>query len=177
MLMFFKSTVCKVLGVIILLSTLMQITACAKTDREEQIYQLIRQGVELAEGHKLGDLMALTKDGFTAGPGNRSRQDVRRMLFVVFKRFGKFSIHYPRPSIRLSDDENTAIVKMSILMASKESIFPELKLLYDDTSAWVEAVDNRADIYALSMELEYESDNWLVKKARISSLTKPHGRL
>jgi hypothetical protein len=177
MLIFLKNTACKLLGVTILLSTLMQISACAKTDREEQIYQLIRQGVELAEGHKLGDLMAFTKDSFTAGPGNHSRQDVRRILFVAFKRFGKFSIHYPRPSIRLSDDQNTAIVKMSILMASKDSIFPELKLLYDDTSAWVEAVDKSADIYTLSLELEYESDRWLVKKARISSLAIPHGRL
>ena len=165
------------LGIAVLFSTVMLISACAKTDREKEVYQLIEQGVESAEKHNLSELMQITKDGFTAGPGNRSRQEVRRILFVVFKRFGEFTIHYPKPSVKMSVDENAAIVKMNFLMASKDSVFPELKLFYEDLSAWIDTVDKRADIYALTMELEYVSGSWLVTKATITSFGKPHARL
>ncbi len=172
-----KYLIPKIPSLVVLLSMVVQMNACAKTDREEQAYQLIKQGVELAEGHNLNGLMELTQDNFNAGPGNRSRQDVRRILFVAFKRFGKFSIHHPRPIVRVLDDGERAIVRMKFLIASQAQDFPELKLLYEDTAAWIAAVDEHADMYALSMELEYKSDKWLVKKARISGFAKPHGRL
>jgi hypothetical protein len=172
-----KKSIQKISNLTILLTLVMLISACAKTDREEQAYQLIQQGVDLAEGHNLSGLMELTQDSFSAGPGNRSRQDVRRILFVAFKRLGKFSIHHPKPNIRVSEDGERAIVKMKLLIASQAQEFPELKLLYEDTTAWIEAIDQHADIYTLSMELEYESNNWLVKKASISGFAQPHGRL
>lgn len=173
----FNSSIKKIAGTMLLLTILIQLSSCAKTDREKQLYQLIEQGVELAEGHNIRGLMELTQDSFTAGPGDRSKQEVRRILFVAFKRFGEFNIHYPKPSIRVSPDENSAIVKMNFLMASKESLFPELEQLYEDASAWIETVDKRADIYTLSIELEYESDSWLINKARITGFGRPHGRL
>jgi hypothetical protein len=167
----------KLPGLTVLLFVLIQISACAKTDREQQLYQMIKHGVELAEEHDLSGLMDLTQDGFIAGPGNLPRQEVRKILFITFKRFGKFNIHHPKPSIRLSVDEEKAVVKMSFLMASQGQVFPELKLLYEDAAAWVDGVDKRADLYTLSMELEYESGSWLVKKAQISGFARPHGRL
>jgi hypothetical protein len=160
-----------------MLSYLSFLSSCAKTDREEEVYQLIQQGVDLAQENKLGELMDLTQEGFTVGPGNRSSSEVRRILFAIFKRFGKFRIHYPKPSVKLSDDEEIALVKMSFLMASKDQLFPELELLYQEPGAWLQMVDKRADVYTLSMELGYESGSWLVKRARITGFTRPHGRL
>ncbi len=167
----------KLLSLVVALSLLALLTACAKTEREEEVYQLIQQAVELAQGHELGGLMDLTQDGFTADPGNRSSKEVRRILFVTFKRFGRFRIHYPKPSVRLSEDEETAIVKMNFLIATKDDLFPELKLLREDTVAWLEAVDKHVDVYTLSMELGYKSGSWLVTKARITGFARPHGRM
>lgn len=162
---------------IIVMLFLLLLNGCSKTDREEEVYRLIQQVVELAEGHKLGGVMDLTQDGFTVDPGNRSSNEVRRVLFVTFKRFGEFRILYPKPSVRLSEDEGTAIVKMNFLITKKDKTFPELELLYADSAAWLKSVDERSDIYTLSMELGYETGDWLVKKARISGFARPHGRL
>lgn len=162
---------------VVVLSLLFQLTACSRTEREEEVYRLVQQGVELAEAHDLGGLMDLTQDDFTADPGKRSSKDVRRILFVTFKRFGKFNILYPKPSVRLSEDEETAIVKMNFLITSKDKPFPELELLYEDSAAWLKVVDERSDIYTLSMELGYVSGDWLVRKARITGFARPHGRL
>ncbi len=161
----------------VMLALLFLVSACSKTERESEVYQLIEQAVGLAEGHKLGELMDLTQDGFIVSPGNRSSKDVRRILFVTFKRFGRFSILYPKPSVLLSEDEKTAIVKMNFLITKKDNPIPELELLYDDASAWLKTVDERSDLYTLSLELGYESGDWLVKKARISGFARPHGRL
>jgi hypothetical protein len=157
--------------------TLLLLSACSESDREVEVNRLIQQAVALAEDQNLSGLMELTQDGFTAGPGDRSSKEVRRILFVIFKRFGKFRIHYPKPSIKLSEDENSAIVKMNFLMASNGKMFPELKILYEDTAAWFESVDRRADIYTLTMELGYASGEWLVEKARITTFSSPHGNL
>jgi hypothetical protein len=162
---------------VVMLSLLVFVTACAKTDKEEEVYQLIKQGVELAQEHKLGQMMDLTREGFSVEPGNHSSKEVRRILFATFKRFGKFRIHYPKPSVKLSEDEETALVKMSFIMATQDQLFPDLELLYQEPGEWLRTVDRRADVYTLSMELDYKSGSWLVKKARISGFTRPHGRL
>jgi hypothetical protein len=162
---------------IVIILFLATLSACAKTEREKEVYQFIQDATELAEGHNLGDLMDLAQDGFIVEPGNRSSKEVRRILFITFKRFGRFRIHYPKPSVKLSEDEDTAIVKMNFLIAKKDQLFPELKMLYEDTVAWLETVDKHADVYTLSMELGYESGSWLVKKARITGFARPHGRL
>jgi hypothetical protein len=172
-----KYVLFKIVSVTVLLPVLIGVSSCARTDKEEQLYQLIKQGVELAEGHDLSGLMDLTKDEFVARPGDRPKQEVRQILFVTFKRFGRFRIHYPKPVITVSEDGESAIVRMTFLMASQDQVFPELKLLYEDAVAWMEKVDKRTDLYAISMELEYESNNWFVTKARISRFSNPGGRL
>ncbi len=167
----------KKFAVITLILSLSVLTACSRTPGEEAIYQLVEDGVSMAESHDLGGMINLLEDGFIAGPGNHSKQEVRRILFVMLKRYGKFRILYPRPSIQLSDDEQGAIVKMTLLIASKQQPFPELDLFYSEPTAWLAAVDKSADLYTLSMELGIESGEWLLRKARITGFTRPHGRL
>lgn len=162
---------------VILLSVLSMLYACAKTEREELVYQLIQRAVERAEAQDMGGLLDLTREGFTVDPGHHPGAEVRRMLFVAFKRLGRFRIHYPMPVVKLSEDEETATVKMNFLVASKDRVFPELELLVQDPDAWMQAVDKHADLYTLSLELVFDSGDWLVKRARITSYTSPHGRL
>jgi len=164
-------------AVITLVLSLSFLTACSRTPGEEAIYQLVEDGVNMAESHDLGGMLNLLEDGFIGGPGNYSKQEVRRILFVMLKRYGKFRILYPRPSIQLSEDGHVAIVKMNFLIASKQQPFPELDLLYSEPTAWLAAVDKSADLYTLSMELDVESGEWLLRKARITGFARPHGRL
>ncbi len=167
----------KIKNLACVLLSLSLLSACSKTEREEAVYQLVADGVTMAETHDLGGMMSLMADGFIAGPGQHSKQESRRILFVMLKRYGKFRVLYPRPVVKLSEDEQTAQVKMNFLIATKVQLFPELELLYADPSAWVEAVDKGADLYTLSMELGYDSGNWLLGRARITRFARPHGRM
>jgi len=168
----FKQTI-----VVTTILSLYLLTACSKTPSEEAIHLLIKDGVNMAESHDLGGMMDLLEDGFIAGPGHHPKPEVRRILFVMLKRYGKFRIVHPRPSIKLSEDEQSAIVKMNFLIANKQKLFPELELLYTEPVAWLESVDKSADLYTLSMELGAESGEWLLKRARITGFARPHGRL
>jgi len=163
--------------VICSLLCLLLLSACSKTEREEAVYSFIQDGVDLAESHDLGGIMEMTTDGFTAGPGNYSRKETRRILFVMLKRYGNFHILYPKPSVKLSEDEQTASVRMNFIIAKKEQLFPELKLLYTDPTAWLAAVDKGTDLYTLSMQLRYDSGDWLLEKARITGFARPHGKM
>ena len=156
---------------------LLSLAACSKTDGEEAIRSLVQEGVNLAESHDLGGRMDLLDEGFTAGPGEHGKPEVRRILFVMLKRYGNFRILYPNPAIRLSDDEQTAVVKMNFLIARKQQLFPELELLYSKPAAWLEAVDKGVDLYTLSMELGVGSGRWLLRRARLTGYARPHGRL
>ncbi len=153
------------------------LSSCSKTGREKALYQFVQKGIELAEAHDLGGMMDLTGDDFTAGPGNHTKKEVKRILFVILKRYGKFRILYPKPAVKLSENEETAIVKMNFLIAKKEQLFPELELLYKDSTAWLLAVDEGSDLYTLSMELHFDSGNWFMKRARITGFARPHGRM
>jgi hypothetical protein len=162
---------------ICLIFSLVTLTACSKTEREEAVYQLIQEGVQLAQAHDLSGMMDLTRDDFTVGPGDHSRKEVRRILFVMLKRYGHFRILYPNPSVKLSEDEQIASVKMNFLIAKKDQTFPELELLYKDPTTWLATADKSADLYTLSMELRFDSGNWLLQKARITGFSRPHGRM
>ncbi len=141
------------------------------------MYQLIQEGARLAEAHDIGGMMDLTMADFTADPGGHPRKEARRILFVMLKRYGSFRILYPQPSVKLSEDEQSASVKMNFLIAQKEQSLPELELLYEDPTTWLATVDKSADLYTLSMELRYISGNWLLQKARITTFVRPHGQL
>ncbi len=163
------------LVVLFLMSILL--TACSKTDREKEALELIQRAATLAEAQDLGGLMGLTQDGFVADPGKHTSDEARRLLFVTFKRFGIFHIYYSKPAIRLSEDESVAQVKLNFIMATKGRLFPELEQLYQKPAQWIQAVDERADIYSLSMELRFVSGEWLVSTAKVTGFAWPGGRL
>ncbi len=161
----------------VVLAMLSLLIACAKTEREEALHQRIKQAAGLAERHDIRGLLDLTQEGFIVDPGGYTSPDVRRILFVTFKRYGKFRIHYPQPTVMLSEDEETATVKMHFLIATEDRSLPKLEQLYKDPEAWLMTVDRHADIYTLSVEFGFKSGNWLAKKARISSFGRPHGQM
>jgi hypothetical protein len=117
--------------------------------------------------------MDLTQEGFIADPGGHSGKDVRGILFITFRRYGKFHIHYPKPAIEFSEDGKTAAVEMSLLIAVEGQAIPDLDLLYQDPAAWLMEVDKSADLYKLTVELGLESGDWLAKRARIISFNRP----
>lgn len=58
--------------------------ACSAKDDAEVIRKLIQQGAEYAEQKKIGKIMAMTADGFSADPGGNDPRAVKGILLRAF---------------------------------------------------------------------------------------------
>jgi hypothetical protein len=143
------------------------VAACSEKDEAKRIHKLIEEGVSLAEDHDLQGLIKLTAEDFLARPGKQDRAQTRSVLAAAFFHYRRFRIHYPQPSVRLSDDGQTASTRVHFLLVREERSYPELKELYYDPRGWLERVGENADLYQLDLDLRKERDDWLVAAARL----------
>jgi hypothetical protein len=150
-----------------LLLQLASCSSCQEQDDEKLLRAMIRQAVELATRHDLGELMAMTTDDFVANPGHHTRQEVKGILLLAFRRYGQFSIEHPRPSVDLSPSKLTATAEVPFLIVRQGVDLPDLGDLYEDPERWIEQAGEKADAYFLELKLLKTDDGWRVEKARI----------
>ena len=124
--------------------------SCSQKDPSEAIRKFIDEGAELAEQHKLPDLMKLTTEDFTAQSGQQDKNSVRGILFAAFKHYGTFNILYPTPSIDIPDTGNTAEVSIYVTIVSQDKQIPGLRDLYNDPEKWLEKASEKDDLYNLN---------------------------
>jgi hypothetical protein len=158
-----KTSSCFILILFFLLS-------CSGSDDEEAILNLIKEGARLAEEQNVSELMAFTYDDFIASPGRHDRGKVKRILWLVFKRYKKFKILYPEPTIEIEENGSKAVVKIYFVIVRRDRSFPELKDFIKDPQGWIEEVGNKADLYQLDLELSKSGGEWLIEGARARSL-------
>ncbi len=151
------------------------LAACSRTDEASAIAALIAEGVEQAQAHDLGGLEDLTTADFIAEPGSYPWAEAKRFVFLGMKRYGNFRIHYPQPSIDVSEDRRRATATVHFLIVDKERPFPELQQLYDDPVGWLAAVNSRADLYTLALELRSDDGDWRVYRARLTRFSGLQG--
>jgi len=140
---------------------------CEERDDESAIRALIQNGADLAEKKALGDLMALTTPDFTARPHDMTRQEVKGVLLVAFRRYGTFTIRHPSPSVEIAPSERSATAELPFLIVSEDRDIPDIDRLYDDPESWLEQVSEMADLYHLKLDLVKEDGDWKVEKARM----------
>jgi hypothetical protein len=143
--------------------------ACSQKDDVAVIRELIKKGAALAEDHNVSEMMELTTDDVTALPGRHNRLAIKRILWMVFKRYGQFKVLYPRPSVDLSGEDNFASCTIYVLIVKKDRNIPGLKELTDDPKRWLETVGENADLYQVKLELLKKDSDWLVRKAHLES--------
>jgi hypothetical protein len=146
-------------------------TSCSKKDDSENIRQLVKQGVKLAEEHDIVGLMKHTTEDFLANPGQHDRRRVRAILFRAFNYYREFKIVYPRPIIELAAGDESASARVYFLIVRKDISMPALDRLYNDPKGWLEEVGENADLYRLTLELLKKKGNWLVKLTLLESFT------
>jgi hypothetical protein len=143
------------------------LSACSKKDDTEAIRQLIVKGAVLAEKKQLGDLMDLATPEFIALPGNHDAQTAKGILFGAFMHYGKFKIHFPRPTVEMASDGNSADATVHFLIVRQNQSIPGLKELYDDPRKWMETVGEKADLYQLKLAMVKDGGEWLVNTAEL----------
>ncbi len=141
------------------------VVTCSGKDDAAAIGKLIDKGANLATEKQIGDLMRLTTDGFTAGPGDYDARRVKGILFVAFQHYGNFSIRYPSPTVELIEDGKKAKATVYFVIVSKDKEIPSLKELYNNPKEWIEAAGEKADLYELKLDLVKDSGDWLIERA------------
>ena len=147
------------------------LTSCSKKDDSEEIHQLVRQGVKLAEAHDIGGLIKHTTEDFLANPGRYDRRTVRGILFRAFRYYGEFKVVHPSPIVELKAGGETASARVYFFIVRKDISMPELDLLYNDPKGWLAELGENADLYRLNLEFLKKEGDWLVKLALLESFT------
>lgn len=155
------------LGVVLLITIGV---SCTKKNDAAAIRQLIQKGADLAEKQEIGNLIELTTKDFSAHPGNHNQRSVRGILFMAFRHYGRFKIHYPQPSVEIIEAGRTARAMLHFIIVSQDKPIPGLKELYEDPQRWIEVASEKADLYQLQLDLVKTDGDWQVKTARMSRL-------
>jgi hypothetical protein len=145
---------------------LLLVFSCADKDDAHAVRSLIEKSANLAEQHHIADLMRLTVEDFKALPGDHDARSVRGILFAAFKRYGRFDIHYPRPTVEM-DGPGSATALVYFVVVSKDRSFPGLKDLYNDPIGWIEQAGEKADPYQLRLDLVKVKSEWRVRQAHL----------
>jgi len=143
------------------------LSSCSKKNDIALILSLVEKAEALAEEHDTGKLMELTSKTFTAQDGKLKRRQVRKFLWLTFRRYGKFDLLFPEPAVEISDKEQSAAVVVHFLIVKKEQPLPDLEKLYKDPERWLEEVGELADLYRLNLQFLKKGDKWLVTSAKI----------
>jgi hypothetical protein len=143
------------------------LSSCSEKDDIALILSLIEKAEALAEDHDTGKLMELTSKNFKAQDGKLERPQVRKILWLTFRRYGKFDLLFPEPTVEISDKKLSAIAVVYFLIVKKEQPLPDLKKLYKDPERWLEEVGELADLYRLNLQFLKKGDKWSVNAAKI----------
>ncbi len=153
--------------IIALVGLLLLVVACSAKDDTEAVRQLIVKGAQLAEKKQIVDLLELTSADFIAQPGHHNAQSVKGILFAAFMHYGKFNLHYPRPTVELTADNKGASAIVYFVILRQDRALPQLKELYNDPRGWLEAASQTADLYQLKLEMVLADDRWQVQQAHL----------
>jgi hypothetical protein len=152
-------------------TALLSAAGCSKNkeepDDETKIRNIIEQAAAMAENHDINGLMDLTTEYFTAEPGQRDRQAVRGILFMVFRKYGTFSVKFPRPMVDVKPGSSQAKATTPFLIVRKGTEAPNVGDLYDDPKGWLEKVGKAADLYTIELWFEKGGEDWRVHETRL----------
>ena len=145
------------------------IMGCRAGDDEAQIRRLIARGASAAEAHDIAAMLKLASTEVRAMPMSLDRQGIKAVLWRTFNYYGPLAVLYPRPVVTINGA--TARATVPFLIVKKEHPFTELERLRDDPSAWLDAVDDAADLYRLQLVLVGQNGEWLVNEATLERFT------
>lgn len=154
-------------GLIVLGFACLMSSCTEKEDDIALILSLVQKAEVLAEEHDTGKLMEFTSNDFKAQDGKMPRQQVRKFLWLTFRRYGNFNLLFPQPDVEISENKQSATATLHFLVVKKEQTLPDLEKLYKDPERWLQEVGELADLYRLNLKFLKKDDKWLVNAAKI----------
>jgi hypothetical protein len=146
----------------------MLFASCSEKDDVGAIRALIKEAAVLAEDHDIGGIMDLTTEDFQALPGKMDRRRAKRLVWLVFKKYGQLRVVHPVPSVEV--EEGSATARFPFLIIRKDRSLPALKEFYQDPKRWVEEVGEAGDLFNMRLLLMKRGDEWLVTRAHVKRI-------
>ena len=143
------------------------LVTCSDKDDVSAIRELIKKGAALAEDHDVGGIMDLTTEDLVAHPGQVNRLEIKRIIWRIFRHYGKLKVLYPKPSVDVSAEDSTATCEVYLLIVKKDQTFPDVKEFYDDPKGWLETVGENADLYQMNLEMIKTEGKWWVQQVHL----------
>ena len=153
----------RALVLLFLLSGAFIYPSCSGKDDVSAIRELIKEAAALAEEQDMGGIMDFTTEDFQGLPGKMDQRRVKRLLWLVFKKYGQLRVMHPVPGVDVEGSNATA--GFPFLIIKKDHSFPALKEFYEDPKRWVEEIGEGGDLYHLKLTLIKKGDDWLVTQA------------
>ena len=141
--------------------------ACSQKDDVQVIRELIKEAAALAEDHNVSEIMELTTDDVVALPGHHNRLEIKRIIFAALMHYGKLEVLYPKPSVDLSNSDNSATSMIYLLIVKKDRTIPDVKDLYEEPRRWLEKVGENADLFQVEIKLLKKDGKWRVNQAHL----------
>ena len=141
--------------------------ACSQKDDVQVIRELIKEAAALAEDHNVSEIMELTTEDVVALPGHHNRLEIKRIIFAALMHYGKFKVLYPKPSVDLSNSDNSATSMIYLLIVKKDRTIPDVKDLYEEPRRWLEKVGENADLFQVEIKLLKKDGKWRVNQAHL----------
>ncbi len=148
-----------------LIACLAVLPGCSSKPQEERVREFVAQAVALAEQGDASGLLELTASDFRTTPRNIDRRGIKLRLAMALRRFRNGTIHYPRPSVTLSGDDDMAEVEFSFLTVRGQA--PEGAQGSADPEGWLEGLANKTGVMRIHLWLRLEDGDWLASQARL----------
>lgn len=150
-----------VLGLVVL-------AGCASKPQEERLRDWVAQAVELAERGDAAGIMDMTASDFRVSPHSLDRRAMKLRLAIALQRFRQGSIHYPRPAVSLTADDQA---ELSFSFLAVQGDMPEDAKGQKDPQTWLADLANKGGLMRIQLWLRREGDDWLATQARIERFT------
>ena len=138
---------------------------CSSKPQEERVLEWVAEAVSLAEQGDAAGLVDLTASDFRVSPRSMDRRQLKLRLVVALQRFRKGTIHYPRPSVTLSGDDDQAEVSFAFLTIRGDP--PAEARGTADEDSWLEGLANKGGLMRIHLRLRRDGDEWLATQARL----------
>ncbi|MBW1809740.1 MAG: nuclear transport factor 2 family protein [Deltaproteobacteria bacterium] len=139
-------------------------SCCSSGSDEDAIRNLIDLASRLAEKHDISSILDLATQDFRVKPRGKTRQEIKRLMFWAFNRYGRFSLLSQLASVEVNDQDKTAVY---YLLVRRGKAMPEVEHLVDDPEEWLIKVQGLANLFRVRLDLIKTGGDWKFQRAQV----------
>jgi len=142
-------------------------SCCSSGSDEDAIRDMIDQAARLAEEHSISGILDLATQDFRVKPRGKTRQDIKRLMFWAFNRYGRFTLLSPRASVEVDQQSKTAKASVYYLLVRRGKAMPDVEHLVDNPEEWLIKVQDLTNLFRVRLDLIKTGSDWKFQRAQV----------